>query len=337
MATFTLIAQDVNGDPFVSGANINITNNSTTELIFQEVDNVIDDPVAGEGVSLDGGITFLGYEYLGVGDVRNDTTQSAAFIRVDLGDGSYQTFAIDLNLDGDGVPNLDNGNTKLVVAGLDATNPATFPNPPCFVAGTLIQTPTGPRPVEDLKAGDLVRTLDRGVQAITWTGARSIDGRGLFAPIRFEMGTLGNDRPLLVSPQHRILVSGWRAEILFGEAEVLVAARLLVNGRNITVHPMREVTYHHFLCAQHELVWSNGCVTESFFPGDVMMQQDQGIYEELMALFPELAPGGRLAKARTARRVLKGYEAMALEMSIHETKAVRRYTEPDAPLAGVAA
>lgn len=185
--------------------------------------------------------------------------------------------------------------------------------PPCFVTGTLIQTPTGRRPIEDLKVGDAVMTLDRGVQTINWIGTRQIDGQGPFAPIRFETGAVGNDRPLLVSPQHRVLISGWKAEMFYGASEVLVAAKHLVNGHNITVAPMGEVTYHHFLCDQHELVWSDGCLTESFFPGDIMMREDTPLYEELTTLFPELASGASDVIAQTARRVLRGFEAAVLQ------------------------
>lgn len=39
--------------------------------------------------------------------------------------------------------------------------------PPCFVAGTLIDTPYGPRPIEDLRAGDQVITRDNGIQRIS--------------------------------------------------------------------------------------------------------------------------------------------------------------------------
>jgi len=185
--------------------------------------------------------------------------------------------------------------------------------PPCFVSGTFIQTPTGPRLVEDLGVGDAVMTLDHGVQTIAWTGARQIEALDRFAPIRFAKGSIGNDEALMVSPQHRVLISGWKAEMFYGAAEVLVAAKHLVNGVNVTQEPMRSVTYHHFLCDRHELVWSNGCLTESFFPGDVMMQEDTAVYDEITALFPELGQRTGAFKVKTARTVLRGFEAAVLQ------------------------
>lgn len=53
---------------------------------------------------------------------------------------------------------------------------AQSPSPgvmPCFGPGTRILTPEGWRRVEDLKTGDLVNTLDRGVQPIAWTCSSS--------------------------------------------------------------------------------------------------------------------------------------------------------------------
>jgi hypothetical protein len=40
--------------------------------------------------------------------------------------------------------------------------------PVCFVAGTLIATPSGAVPVERLRPGDLVATWDEGAQPVRW-------------------------------------------------------------------------------------------------------------------------------------------------------------------------
>lgn len=313
MADFTLTAQNVNGDPFTDGSNINIVANSTTQLIFQDVDNQLGGPTGGETVSIDGGVTFLTYTFLGYGDVRADSSQDAAFVRVNLADGSTQTFAVDMNADGDGLPNLSNGNTKLATTDLDTDRVSNFPVPPCFVSGSLIRTDKGYRKVEDLVAGDLVWTRDHGFQPIVWHGRRSVWGGGDFAPIRFAPGALGNDTALLVSPQHRMLVTGWIPEFYFGEKEVLVAAKDLVDGDLITSEPVQTVTYHHILFAQHEVIQANGTWSESFYPGDYILGAMPGVSAELFALFPELKGDGADHGLCMARPNLSGREAIVLQ------------------------
>ena len=311
MAVLTLTAQDVNGDPFVSGSNINIVNGSTTELTFTDFDFQLYDPQPGETVSLDGGVTQLSYTFLGYGDVRNDVLQGGAFIRVDMGDGTFQTFAIDMNADGDQQPTLQTGNTKLTVAGLDTTTPERFPAPACFTPGTLISTPDGPRPVEALMAGDLITTLDDGDQPVRAVLRRSYPALGRFAPILFDEGAIGNDAPLLVSPQHRMLVTGWQAELVCGQSEVLVAARHLVNGGSITIREGGFVSYLHLLFDRHQIVFGAGAPSESYLPGGLDMPLDAETQSELTRLFPDLAD--RLKNGcDTVRPVLRRREAVML-------------------------
>ncbi len=184
--------------------------------------------------------------------------------------------------------------------------------PPCFVSGTLIDTPNGRVAVESLQVGDRVATVDHGPQVIRWIGARQIAGNGAFAPIRFAAGAMGNDRAMYLSPQHRVLLQGWRAEMLFGEEQVLVGAKHLINDASIRPAPRRDVTYHHILFDQHELVWSDGCITESFFPGDCILSGDPEMRAEIGELFPELLQDSAGSRSETARLVLKGYEARAV-------------------------
>lgn len=187
--------------------------------------------------------------------------------------------------------------------------------PPCFVAGTLIRTVRGERPVERLAVGDLVWTKDNGLQPIRWCGRRRTPGDGQHAPILFEAGAFGNLRPLLVSPQHRMLVSGWQAQLWFGEDEILVAAKHLVNGTTIRVSPMPQVTYHHILFEGHEIVESEGVLSESFHPGEHILETDVAMRTEILELFPDLADLSASPLSRTARRVLRGSEAAVLDRS----------------------
>lgn len=184
--------------------------------------------------------------------------------------------------------------------------------PPCFTAGTLIRTMAGLRPVEALQPGDLIATRDHGPRPLRWIGRRRTPGTGRFAPIRFAEGVIGNDRALLVSPQHRMLITGWQAELLFGENEVLAAARHLINGTTIVQCPRRRVDYVHLLFDRHEIVEAEGVPSESFHPGDYMMSGDTELRDEIVTLFPELANLRAAPGWEAARCVLKAHEAQLL-------------------------
>lgn len=184
--------------------------------------------------------------------------------------------------------------------------------PPCFVAGTMIETDTGPRKVEDLRPGDLIRTRDAGLQELQWAGHRVIPGSGDWAPIRFAKGAIGNDAALLVSPQHRILVTGWQAELFFGAEEILVAAKHLVNGDTICRAPCETVTYCHLLFDQHQIIFSEGAATESLHPGDTMLQENPELAAEIIELFPELDTEAGRNRWKTARMAATGREAQVL-------------------------
>ncbi|WP_102225832.1 Hint domain-containing protein [Acidimangrovimonas sediminis] len=183
---------------------------------------------------------------------------------------------------------------------------------PCFVAGTLIRTPEGLRPVETLLPGDLVVTHDNGVRPLRWIGSRTVPGMGTNTPVRFARGAIGNARDLYVSPQHRMLISGWRAELLCGEDEVLAAALHMVNGDTITRAPRREVTYVHLLFDRHEIVEAEGVPSESFHPGDYILSGDTALREELVSLFPELGDLSTATGWHSARTILKAHEAQLL-------------------------
>ena len=175
----------------------------------------------------------------------------------------------------------------------------------CLTRGTRIDTPRGPVPIEELEAGDLVTTLDHGPQPIRWIGARRVTGRGSNCPVRIRAGALGNMRDLRVSPNHRMLLSGPQAELLFGTSEVLVAAKFLVDDRQVLNDPCDEVEYFHFLFDGHQIVFAEGAPTESLYPGRVALDAlGEASRAEILALFPELAgplPGPHLSRYAVSR------------------------------------
>ena len=171
---------------------------------------------------------------------------------------------------------------------------------PCFCRGTQIATPFGELPVESLKVGDLVNTIDHGIQKVRWIGAKIVSSLQLeqqqnLAPIRIRAGALGSNIPkhdLFVSPQHRILVRSRIVGRMFaGEKDVLVAAKhlVLVEGVDITCD-LNEVEYFHIMFDHHEIIFANGVETESMYAGQEALRVfSVEAREEIFTLFPELA------------------------------------------------
>ncbi|WP_374394641.1 Hint domain-containing protein [Tabrizicola sp.] len=190
----------------------------------------------------------------------------------------------------------------------------------CFTAGTRILAERGPVAVETLVPGDLVVTRDNGLQPLRWVGSRQLSHAELLAqpqmrPVRIGPGALfgaGPASPLLVSPQHRVLVEGARAELYFGETEVLAPAKHLVGLPGVSREcPVEGVTYVHILFDRHEIVLSNGLWTESFQPAERTLNAlDAAVRAEVLELFPEL--GGEAAAFPAARMSLKAHEARTL-------------------------
>ena len=181
---------------------------------------------------------------------------------------------------------------------------------PCFVAGTLITTPDGDVPVESLQLGDLVMTQDDGPQPLRWIGTREVAAEADFAPILIRAGTFGVHNDVMVSPLHRVLIRDSLAELLFGEAEVLVAAKDLVNDRSVTRKVGGKVTYVHLMFDRHQVVFTEGLATESFLPGPQTEKSfEQQIVAEICTIFPELDPKTGDGYGPAARRTLRRYEA----------------------------
>jgi Ca2+-binding RTX toxin-like protein len=190
-------------------------------------------------------------------------------------------------------------------------------NVTCFTAGTLIETAAGPRAVESLMPGDMVVTRDHGLQELRWIGRRRISlaeqvVNPSLRPVRIAAGALGDSLPqadLMVSPQHRVLFTGADAEMLFGETEVLVVARHLVDDVAVTQAYLPEVTYVHILFDRHEIVQTAGLWSESFQPAErTLGAMDADQRAEIAALFPEIS--GKAFDA--ARPTLKAHEARVL-------------------------
>ncbi|MBU6419630.1 MAG: Hint domain-containing protein [Proteobacteria bacterium] len=142
----------------------------------------------------------------------------------------------------------------------------------CFLAGTMIATPTGEVAVEELKAGDLVMLANGGSAAVTWLGRQTVST--VFAdplrvqPIRVMANALADGMPsrdLLISPDHALLVDG-----------MLVAARALVNDVSIVRETIAEekFIYYHVEVADHALILADNTPVETFIDNVSRMNFD---------------------------------------------------------------
>lgn len=176
----------------------------------------------------------------------------------------------------------------------------------CFTKGTMIATLRGERPVEGLRPGDLILTRDNGPRPLVWIGQRHLGKRKLASnptlkPILITPGLVGAHRPVCVSPQHGMLLK-------LDRVERLVRARHLANlkgGFARVMQGCRHVTYFHLMFDAHEIIFANGALSESFYPG----QQAIGTLSpearhEIATLFPALtAAPPQQAYGPTTRRV----------------------------------
>lgn len=192
---------------------------------------------------------------------------------------------------------------------------------PCFTPGTRIATPRGERAVEELRVGDRVITRDNGLQEIRWIGQRALTEAEVrkaphLRPVMIRAGALGRGLPLhdmLVSPQHRMLLTSERAALYFEDREVLASARHLTGMDGVDLAAAQHTTYVHFMFDQHEVVLSNGAWSESFQPGaQVLDGLGDAQRDEIFELFPELRDTRGIEGYQAARRSLKKHEARLL-------------------------
>lgn len=193
--------------------------------------------------------------------------------------------------------------TNTITMGQFITGPTNaagdFEDVICFAAGTLIDTFHGPVRVEDLRVGDKVRTLEDTFKPILWIGSCDVGAAQLQAnpklrPILIRADALGAGFPkqdLVVSPQHRVLVSSAVTKRMFARNEVLIPANKLLPLEGVEVLPgdMGGVQYWHFLFETHEIIWSNGMPTESLYTGpEALKAVSPAARVELQTLFPHL-------------------------------------------------
>ncbi|NAZ35236.1 Hint domain-containing protein [Rubellimicrobium sp. CFH 75288] len=221
--------------------------------------------------------------------------------------------------DGSGTPAVMSAfpSGTIAVVNPNSTDPILI----CFVSGTLIATPSGERPVEAIRPGDLVLTADGAAQPVVWIGRRTLSAADLLLnprlrPVIVPAGLFGPGLPrrdLGLSPQHRIVIRGGAVDLLAGCGGRALAPAIHFVGHGARRAPVTgPVTYHHLLFERHEIVLSEGLPTESLQPGALTLAGFEDARTELLALFPELAHLSRGRLRRDALPSLRAHEVAAL-------------------------
>ena len=268
-------------------------------------------------------------------DVRDDEAEAVAFIDnaaanpvqlfVDIGGGTRDILAIEGPAMGQTSTNIPPSQGQRSIQFDAFGNRVDGPisqgsSTVCLTAGTMIETSEGPRPIESLQEGDLIRTANNGLQPLRAVFHRRIFGvdyrldRSLW-PVRITKGSLGfglPERDMWVSQQHRMVISNVRFSLLFDEPQVFVRAKSLVASfPGVTVDSdLTEVTYYHLIFDQHEVIFAEGAQTESFHPGrEAVCALDGPTRQELFRIFPALRVGEKRREADY--QTIRSWELMA--------------------------
>ena len=226
----------------------------------------------------------------------DDTTRTNAIFQGDYG----QTYAFS------SIATDNAGNVEALHAVPDTETTVAA----CYARGTLIRTPGGDVPIEDLRIGDLVTTDAGPARPIRWIGRRSYAGR--FAarnpnvlPVLIRAGALAEgipQRDLHVSPLHAMYIDG-----------LLVPAIELVNGISILRQTnVQQVDYVHLEFDTHDVVIAEGAPSESFVDDDSRRMFHNAA--EYRALYPDAA---WTEACYFAPRLSHGFELEAIRTQIN--------------------
>lgn len=318
MPTRTITIYEVPNSYVSSGGNVQIS--AIRTLVINDDDPNLDgtaalDPGAPQTFTVNGQ-PVTSYNFIYDDNVTiGGTPETVKTFQMVIG-GVTRSFI--MNDSGSSIPGAAVGSTvQLVSFGSYTSVPYT--NFPCFVAGTMIETARGPVAVEHLVTGDLVCTVDNGLQPLRWVGSTEVGQRMLLAhphlaPVRILAGALGPDRPardLRLSPQHRVVLSGPEVDLHFGHGEVLAPSVALLGRPGVVQEGAAEgVTYLHLLFDRHEVILAEGLAVESLLCGTRLHQLlDPAQVDEIATLFPD-APA--IEHEVPARPLLRRREARCL-------------------------
>ena len=177
--------------------------------------------------------------------------------------------------DGQSVQRSPGGDDAIVVA--DAS-PGVF----CFAPGTMIATPEGEIPVEDLHIEQPVLTQEGDCVPVKWIGWQTVPRDRHHAHqqlVRIRAGALGQNMPhtdLTVTADHGMVLDG-----------VVINAACLINRTTIDWLPRAETdtqcVVYHVETEGHDVILANGAPAETFV--DYAARRGFDNYADYLALY----------------------------------------------------
>ena len=295
---------------FTSGTDGNL------ELDYNNGDFDPDTQVIVDGVTYNFTVEFSGNLPIAnkLANVAGSDVQGTEITVIELETGQRYYFFTDGSGTFEIMDAMPNG--AIPIDNLSTTGPVLI----CFVKGTMIATPIGEIAVETLQVGDLVLTETGEAKPIRWIGSRFVSRHEQLChanlrPIRIPADAFGKGAPhsdLYLSRQHRIVLDDWQIEMNFGHSRVLVPAGHLSGDRASVLPPTEDITYYHIYFDDHEMVRSNGLLTESFQPGKTGIDSlENNVRAEFLSMFADDAINAATARD-DALPSLRRHEALLL-------------------------
>lgn len=145
-------------------------------------------------------------------------------------------------------------------------DPSVYTGPTCFLYDSMIETPNGRIPVQDIRPGDEVTVYVDGEFAsrkIVWAGKSHAVIRQGFPddeagyPVCILKDAISDGVPykdMLITAEHSLFFDGR-----------FVPARMLVNGRSIFYDKsITSYDYYHIETEKHSVITADGMLTESY-------------------------------------------------------------------------
>lgn len=141
----------------------------------------------------------------------------------------------------------------------------------CFVAGTLVATEAGARPIEAIRAGDRVLARDSEGDAVDWrTVVRTYDRRAE-SLIRLTIGDPDEVETVELTPDHRLFVDGrgWTEaqrltpgrDRLVDVAGAAIVVQSAESEAGAEVFNLEVDGYHTYFVGRHQALAHNTCQT----------------------------------------------------------------------------